>query len=153
MKCGKCCIDVCFTKEEFNKFIKNKKINNQVAECGNFYYVSGKCPLLNDDNSCSIYNERPLVCRAYPVIIDVKNDNEQRIFITEFCNNYTTITKQDIKRGKILLNPILNKMKNDVKEIYRDTDSIVKMFKSLLLFMNSNTNHNVISIDEYLCKK
>ena len=59
--CGKCCFVSQKTfKEVFEKFGWKTK-------------EDGSCVNLTKDNKCSIYDERPLICRLYPFQINPKD--------------------------------------------------------------------------------
>jgi Fe-S-cluster containining protein len=46
------------------------------------YFLEGKvgdpCPFLGEDNSCTIYNDRPIVCRTYTCVDDPRITQEMR---------------------------------------------------------------------------
>lgn len=78
-RCGDCCRKICtvisFSKEEFRKIAKYLKTDYKTLKkkthaipCGDgSVRISGKpCIFLKGKNVCTIYEVRPLVCRAYP---------------------------------------------------------------------------------------
>jgi len=74
------------------------------------YRTKGVCPFLKK-NTCTIYEIRPNICRAFPVRPAVVRDGFDRIIQTEKpkftidseCPQAHTVTKQDRRRGKILI--------------------------------------------------
>jgi len=80
--CGDCGAMCCklggtdFTKTEMQKVLDAKHQNyfNKIAE--DHYEVKcedGICAYLAEDNSCSIHDVRPLLCRRWPVYTEIKN--------------------------------------------------------------------------------
>ncbi|OLS23102.1 MAG: hypothetical protein HeimC3_26520 [Candidatus Heimdallarchaeota archaeon LC_3] len=95
---GGCCVGVrlCIHGDELNPFRLREK-NNQLPQ-GHvikkwdqnknlFMYISGKdkCLFLNKENKCSIYSERPLVCRTYPVQWKEQEKKRSNLFIDLSC--------------------------------------------------------------------
>lgn len=62
-KCGKCCSNYLPLKQEEIKTMKKlaKKENKLVLDKN--YYL--RCPFLNNNNTCDIYENRPMICRGY----------------------------------------------------------------------------------------
>ncbi len=97
LDCANCCkttspifrdVDI----EKISKHLRIKQINFvncylRVDEDGDYVLKSSPCSFLNDDNTCSIYEFRPLACKGYPhtnrknmhQIIDLTKKN------TEIC--------------------------------------------------------------------
>jgi len=46
-------------KDFFNRYLR-------VDEDGDFVFQSMPCPFLGSDNYCSVYEDRPKACRAFP---------------------------------------------------------------------------------------
>lgn len=64
--CGQCCGPVLFTKEEWAKHSKLLKQQIETDCIGDFVVpVTTKCPFLDDNCKCIIYEERPEVCRLF----------------------------------------------------------------------------------------
>ena len=55
--------------------------------------IDGKCYFLKD-GKCSIYEHRPLGCRAYPVIYDL---DKGECVLDEYCPAIHTIDEQEFK--------------------------------------------------------
>jgi len=90
---GGCCVSVRFNVHvrEVQPFLeaqKNGKISDKQklvqdkSDKAQYLYDSGdeRCVFLNDFNSCSIYDKRPLICRMYPILW--KKDNH---FVDLIC--------------------------------------------------------------------
>ncbi len=72
-KCeGQCCRNPIFTREEID-LVKNKHgLRGEVIDIGIDYVgFNGICPYL-ENKLCSIYEDRPLVCRQYGETIPCK---------------------------------------------------------------------------------
>jgi Fe-S-cluster containining protein len=82
-----------FTKSFFVKFDRQgyALLKNREGYCV-FYDLSKK--------QCSVYPERPLGCRVYPVILD----EEKGIVFDNICDSYGTISEKEKKyKGKIVV--------------------------------------------------
>ena len=78
--------------------------------------VNGKCVFLDKNGLCRIYKDRPLGCRAYPVIeIGGKCAPDH-----EVCPYTRYITKREIEVGCKILNNIFKELKNGYR--FRDQD-------------------------------
>lgn len=110
--CGKCCKDLDLTHPDYER-IKKKlpNIDDYITRQQlSVYRIEGVCPFLKE-NKCIIYEIRPNICRAYPVRPAIIRDGYDRIIPTERpkftidseCPQAHTVTKHDIKRGKVLI--------------------------------------------------
>ena len=66
---------------------KLKRSETAVDDPG-YIYESGKdrCVFLNGDNQCSIYSQRPLICRMYPIMwTETDDDPELRFHLDMAC--------------------------------------------------------------------
>lgn len=94
-QCGKCCLNLepsvpgapgglLLTPEEAKLFVGDKandirptvayiQPDNQVTVIVCYGMVASKCPLY--DNGCTIYDDRPLVCRRYPLGNNIHESN------------------------------------------------------------------------------
>ncbi len=74
-KCAaKCCTYFCFeidepdTYEEFEDvrwYLYHEGVTVHVDEGDWFISIDNRCKMLSDDNRCTAYAERPLICRSY----------------------------------------------------------------------------------------
>ena len=73
--CTRCCRYFCFeidepdTFEEFEDikwFLCHEGISVHIDEGDWFISIDNKCKMLRADNTCSIYENRPIICRKYP---------------------------------------------------------------------------------------
>ena len=61
--CGNCCSNFLpLRKEEIRTMKKLAKKENKHPLIKDWY---GRCPFLNNNNKCDIYENRPLICREY----------------------------------------------------------------------------------------
>jgi len=77
VKCSDCCnalfdlalIEAIYMNYQFNKFIKGKeKIKkNETEILMDIAAERVRCPLLNDDEMCNLYEYRPITCRLYGI--------------------------------------------------------------------------------------
>lgn len=105
--CQKCKSACCklggpdFTKAEMTKVLKAGHKNYFVTISPNHFELKSKkgiCPYLTKDNSCSIHDERPLMCKCWPVFLSYK-DNDPKYFLIE-CPLTRALSKQDIQTMK-----------------------------------------------------
>ncbi|VVB74207.1 Putative zinc- or iron-chelating domain protein [Candidatus Tiddalikarchaeum anstoanum] len=53
------------------------------------------CPFLKKDYSCSIYDDRPMICRAFPLIPIINDINKRIICKSDFCPHTKDIIVKD----------------------------------------------------------
>jgi Fe-S-cluster containining protein len=101
-RCGLCCGDteektrhILLLESEANVIsaktsLPKQEFTVQVADKAPYYYEmkkpkEGKCFFLKD-NQCSIYQQRPLICRFYPFELKFSEDKETHVFdVTVEC--------------------------------------------------------------------
>jgi Fe-S-cluster containining protein len=76
LKCANCCKTTgpLLTSMDIGKLSRRLKIAEKdffnrylrVDEDGDFVFQSMPCPFLGSDNYCSVYEDRPKACRAFP---------------------------------------------------------------------------------------
>ena len=76
LKCANCCKTAgpLLQSADIARLSKRLKIQEKVFvdrylkidEEGDFVFQSMPCPFLLEDNACSVYEDRPKACRAYP---------------------------------------------------------------------------------------
>lgn len=76
LSCANCCktTSPIFRTVDIERICKRLKITPQafidkylhIDNEGDYVLNTSPCTFLNDDNRCSIYEDRPLACRAYP---------------------------------------------------------------------------------------
>ncbi|MCR4284564.1 MAG: YkgJ family cysteine cluster protein [archaeon] len=115
-KCGaKCCKlgGSNFSTKERNAIIHagypdyTKEISTNHWE---FISKKGICPYLNKNNSCGIYEVRPLACKCFPVHPEIKNGKKE--YYLSQC-----------PLGKILPKEMISQMKKDISKY---PDKIIK---------------------------
>lgn len=61
--CGKCCSNILpLTENEIKTMKKLAKKENKLLLDKDWYM---RCPFLNNDNLCDIYENRPTICKEY----------------------------------------------------------------------------------------
>lgn len=67
--------------------------------------IDEKCPFYNRENHmCEIYDKRPLVCRVFPYIFEIKDDNEFQVKLNpeapcpSECFNATLLPPKEVAR-------------------------------------------------------
>jgi|SRR5688572_15683625 len=76
LSCANCCktISPVFKDRDIVRLAANFKMRPAeftfkylyLDEEGDYVLQSTPCPFLNNDNTCSVYDQRPLACRSYP---------------------------------------------------------------------------------------
>ncbi len=90
IRCGWCCENcspIYITKEEYEAYENSDKvITAEIKPFGEGYKFAEDRPcehFIRKTKKCDIYNERPAVCRAFPILI--KNENEYLFRPNQFC--------------------------------------------------------------------
>lgn len=76
LMCGNCCRTTgpMLQPKDISRLSKRLKLSEKsffdsylrIDEDGDFVFKSMPCPFLGDDNFCSVYDDRPKACRAFP---------------------------------------------------------------------------------------
>ncbi|MFY9638762.1 MAG: YkgJ family cysteine cluster protein [Methanobacterium sp.] len=89
-RCGWCCENcspIYITKKEYEAFENSNKVVTAEIEPfeEGFKFVDDRpCEhFIRKTKKCDIYNERPAVCRAFPILI--KNENEYQFRPNQYC--------------------------------------------------------------------
>ncbi|MBU1008406.1 MAG: YkgJ family cysteine cluster protein [archaeon] len=102
--CQKCKAACCkmggpdFSKSEMKKVLKAGHPNYFVELNPNHFELKGKkgrCHYLTNSNSCRIHNERPLMCKCWPVYVNYKNNKKEFVLIE--CPLTSQLSKKDIQ--------------------------------------------------------
>ncbi len=126
-RCALCCGDtenrrrtVLMLKSEAERISKKttKRVSEFAHKKGNvkpYNYVmkknsDGKCVFLAD-NLCTIYDERPLICKFYPFKLDNLSNNEYVFSVTQECPG--------VGRGQQLKKGFFDKLFNEFAESMR----------------------------------
>ncbi len=86
-----------FTKLEMQKVLKAGHPNFFVKISDNHYELKSKrglCPYLSEDNSCSIHEVRPMMCKCWPVVVEC--DKDKKVFYLIDCPLTPLLSKHDI---------------------------------------------------------
>lgn len=89
-----------FTREEMEKVLKAGHPNYFVELSPNHFELRSKnaiCPYLFKDHSCSIHNQRPYMCKSWP--IHTEHDGERK-YVLIACPLAALLTKQNLKTMK-----------------------------------------------------
>lgn len=81
------------------KVLKKQK---QVADFNNLKWADKKCSLLNTDGTCSIYENRPLICRTHNSIDDPKKC-DTRIFVNISHNQAFSVNFEAVMYAMFIL--------------------------------------------------
>jgi len=96
-----------FTEKEMLKVLK-AGYKNYFSKIGENHYElkskKGICPYLKKDYSCRIYKVRPIMCKCWPVFINVKKNKKEHIIVQ--CPLTSALTKEQIKAMKKQANKI-----------------------------------------------
>ena len=100
--CGKCCYntEMMLTEEDIERIAKLGYSREYFVDTtGSFprlRNVSGHCVFLDEKTGrCMIYDHRPLGCRLYPLIYDVK---ERRVVVDNLCPKASEIGEETIRK-------------------------------------------------------
>jgi len=85
------------------------------------------CVFLNEERRCSIYEDRPLICRAYPVAVRIDEDRNRLALWLGGCQNYEISTDEAAFRRllssaiqdyneKVTANALLMHSRNKLRE-------------------------------------
>jgi Fe-S-cluster containining protein len=76
LRCANCCktTSPLITPTDIDRMAKRLRMKPSefietylnIDEEGDYVFRSAPCPMLDSDNYCKIYNERPTACRTYP---------------------------------------------------------------------------------------
>lgn len=141
VNCGKCCQNLTLTMTEYQKLRELGDFDKKAMQYGFIFVIWGRCPFLSSQNRCEIYNDRPLGCKAYPVVtvdpnqaeadVIVKTNELQILYgLEDACPMHLTVVKKDIKRAKIALQYRESLYRNDSKNV--DKEVAAKAYKRYL---------------------
>ncbi len=130
-KCGKCCRGnlITITNDEYNFLLERYPIIEKHIKDFHIWKVIIDCPFLSKDNCCSIYDNRPLMCKFFPFTTlrnrktdldyqKLRNDRHSEgiyepifdslegIGVWTDCEVYKTITLKDIENAVELYDKI-----------------------------------------------
>ena len=106
--CGVCCTEteMLLSKKDIKRLEKKGFSQNQFVNFDKQDYAvlknrEGYCVFYDRKNhSCSVYADRPVGCRVYPVIVD----EDVGIILDKICQSRSTITQKekDIKGKRVV---------------------------------------------------
>ncbi|RLG93976.1 YkgJ family cysteine cluster protein [Candidatus Bathyarchaeota archaeon] len=108
MKCSKCCINT----EMIISYYDILQILHAGFSLSDFAYYdgrywrlrnkNGRCVFLDEEGLCTIYDMRPIGCRAYPIII-VETEASTKCDVDSICPFSFAITENELHEGCKLL--------------------------------------------------
>ncbi len=102
-KCGKCCVDVPMTPEEYHELVTRfPAIATAAIDYGFAVEIHGPCPLLAEDHSCTAYEHRARVCRMFPVVVTGHDGTSCTMAPSSSCPSASTVTPGDITIAEAL---------------------------------------------------
>lgn len=89
------------------------------------FALGESCPKLTSDNRCSIYNQRPYMCRAYPLVSGDRRVLVNPLIVCKECANITQLptikqVRKYEKRLKERLRPLLREHKKAMLFLMRE---------------------------------
>ena len=114
--CGKCCheTEMPLTLEDIERIESLGYSRRDFAiKVGGIYRlrnVNGRCYFLGKDNRCRIYENRPLGCRIYPVVLD----SNGKAIVDDLCPKRDEIKSEDLKRVEPILKELVRKIYGSV---------------------------------------
>nr|MDO8113145.1 YkgJ family cysteine cluster protein [Candidatus Sigynarchaeota archaeon] len=130
-KCGKCCVNVPMTPEEYRRLAERfPAITSAAIDYGFAVEIHGPCPLLAPDHSCTAYEYRARVCRMFPVVVTGRDEGGFTMGPSDFCMNAATVTPADIEAAKKLR-----------------LDYNAEMARSWQAFQRTNTNADQMALN------
>jgi len=103
------------TKEDFKNLLSLGYRPEEFSEYRDGYLrlknKKGRCFFLNERGSCTVYKNRPVGCRAYPVVYDVK---ERKCKIDEECPAGNTVAPEEfLEKCKLVIRALPQLIKGD----------------------------------------
>lgn len=90
--CSDCCLTLSLLPIEF--FAIKQRIENSAT-----FDKRKSCGFLNNDGACSIYNDRPLICRSHGLPIAYLDDEQDEpVNLVSYCPlNFTSVKPEDLE--------------------------------------------------------
>ncbi|MCC6034902.1 MAG: YkgJ family cysteine cluster protein [Desulfurococcaceae archaeon] len=109
-KCAKCCFntEMILTLSDITR-LESKGYRGFYEKRSGFYRlinINGRCVFLSPSNLCLIYEDRPLGCRAYPLIYD----EARGVIVDSECPLRSEISCEDLYKGLHLLELVLREV-------------------------------------------
>ncbi len=111
--CGKCCYDteMPLTEEDIERIeklgFKREEFVVEVDGIPRLRNVEGKCFFLDESNRCRIYENRPIGCRIYPVVLDLESG---RAMVDDICPKKDSISERDLREAEVILKELVRKI-------------------------------------------
>ena len=141
MDCGKCCTeksDMMIVSKRESGYQKIRKAFGRVerveiTDIDEFVVMdmnSDTCPLIEADNGCSIYENRPLICRVFPFIPQELGEGS-RIVLTSHCPPLEELRKEGIEF--LYFSDIscqIAKVEKEIEKYPKGTEKRIQMLKA-----------------------
>ncbi len=114
--CGRCCheTEMPLTLEDVERIeslgYSRRDFAVKVGRIYRLRNVNGRCYFLSEDNKCRIYENRPLGCRIYPVVLDLNG----KAIVDDLCPKRDEIRSEDLKRVEPILKELVRKIYGSV---------------------------------------
>ncbi len=111
--CGKCCYEteMPLTEEDIERIerlgFKRKEFVVEVDGIPRLRNVGGKCFFLDEFNRCRIYENRPIGCRIYPVVLDLESG---RAVVDDLCPKKDSVREEDLRKAEVILKELVRKI-------------------------------------------
>ncbi len=111
--CGKCCYEteMPLTEEDIERIerlgFKREEFVVEVDGIPQLRNVGGKCFFLDESNRCRIYENRPIGCRIYPIVLDLESG---RAVVDDICPKKDSISERDLKDAEAILKELVRKI-------------------------------------------
>lgn len=151
--CQKCRYEDCqgyvwLLDEEPNKLKKKGvtivRVNNELAFLDSFKrtknneldlnVISPPCKLKNKDGTCSIYNNRPFICRFYPLDLKILDNkyfivlHKNCLYIEYLCKN--SQLEEFVNKVELILNNTDKKLLKSIFDYYKKVDNITNDYNN-----------------------
>lgn len=77
ISCGLCCSNIGADVQQAKESVSTHPINMMLKEFPHAFDKNGRCEMLDHDNTCSVYHNRPLICNISAIAAKLKIDKEE----------------------------------------------------------------------------
>lgn len=115
--CHICCIEteMILTESDIRRIESLGYSREEFSEKSDFYRlrnVNGRCYFL-EGGKCKIYENRPLGCRAYPVVFNISANECE---LDDLCPAIDTIDEDEFEEKCLIILKILEELKLNINE-------------------------------------
>lgn len=92
---------------------------------------SPRCPYLDSARRCSIHDDRPLVCRLYPLSLETLPDGTVAWLLHKNCNHIRRIVSSSgldnlVRKIRSTLDSIAPILSDELKKVYRQVNTVTE---------------------------